>query len=197
MVNLLPVLLFSVSSSLTPGPNNFMLLSSGLNHGVKKTMPHFLGICIGFPIMVMIVALGFGAIFVKHLWIKEALKYIGSAYMLFLAWQIYQSSGSQKSEQGTRKPFRFYQAVLFQWVNPKAWLMAVGAISIFTLSQNYLMNAVAISTIFFLVFIPCGIVWLLFGKFLQNILTKPGDQKIFNIVMALSLVASIVLIFIE
>jgi threonine/homoserine/homoserine lactone efflux protein len=172
-------------------------MNSGMHYGIKKSMPHYMGICLGFPVMLLIVALGFGAIFTKYLWIKEILKIIGSLYMLYLAWQVIKSSIADSNGQQVGKPFSFTQAVLFQWVNPKAWLMAVGAISIFSLTANYFSNAIALSTLFFLVLIPCLAVWLVFGAVLQKILTDKKHQKIFNSVMALCLVASIALIFID
>lgn len=196
MHNLLPILLFTISSGLTPGPNNFMLMNSGMNFGIRRSMPHFWGICLGFPAMVMVVALGFGALFTQYVWIKEVLKVIGSLYMLFLAWQILQATLSH-DEARVGKPFSFIQAVLFQWVNPKAWLMAVGAISLFSLASSNFHNAMAISLIYLVVLIPCAIVWLFFGSLLQRILSNDRHRKVFNILMAISLVASIALIFIE
>ncbi|MBS0359378.1 MAG: LysE family translocator [Proteobacteria bacterium] len=196
MTELFPIVLFTISSSLTPGPNNFMLMSSGLHFGIKKSLPHYFGICLGFFAMVLIIALGLGAVFMESLWLKQALKILGSAYMLYLAFQILTAHTKPKAAHAA-KPLSFIQAVLFQWVNPKAWLMAVGAISIFTLSDHYLTNAVLISTMFLLAFIPCGAVWLLFGKFLQKILKEDKHRLWFNVAMAICLVASIALIFFD
>ena len=154
MNDLIPILMFSVATTLTPGPNNFMMLNSGLTFGLKRSLPHYLGICIGFPIMLLLVALGFGAVFLKYVWLKHALKVVGSAYILYLAWCIV-SSLSEPKESGAAKPFSFFQALLFQWVNPKAWLIAIGAISIFSITENHFHNALAISAVFLLVCLPC------------------------------------------
>lgn len=197
MHNLLPLLLFTISSGLTPGPNNFMIMNSGMNFGLRRSLPHFLGICIGFPIMLLIVALGFGAVFIKYVWIKEALKIIGSIYMVYLAWQILQTSLSDGSKRSVAKPFSFLQAAMFQWVNPKAWLMAIGAVSIFTIASGYFSNAAALSVIFFVMLLPCLGAWLVFGTVLQKILSQDKHRRMFNILMAISLVASISLIFIK
>lgn len=197
MHNLLPLILFTLSSSLTPGPNNFMIMNSGMNFGLRRSFPHFLGICIGFPMMLLIVALGFGAVFVKYLWIKEALKIIGSLYMVYLAWQILQTSLTDGSKRSAVKPFSFLQAVMFQWVNPKAWLMAIGAVSIFTIASGYFSNAAALSAVFFVMLLPCLGMWLVFGTVLQKILSKDKHRRMFNVLMAISLVASIGLIFVE
>ncbi len=195
MKNFLPLFLFLISSSLTPGPNNLLVLNSGLNFGIKKSLPHFLGICLGFPMMVLILALGFGAIFIKYEWIRQSLKIVGSLYMLFLAWQIFKSSSDNTNGLHAAKPFSFLQAIIFQWVNPKAWLMGVGAISLFSLSPNYFNNAITISGLFLLTIFPCVGIWLVFGAILQNVLKNKKHQRIFNTLMAISLVASILLIF--
>lgn len=195
MKDLIPFLLFSISSAFTPGPNNFMLMNSGLHFGVKRSFPHYLGVTLGFPVMVFLISLGLGAIFVKYTWIKTTLKIVGSAYMFYLAWQIIRSHS--KATANTATPITFFQACLFQWVNPKAWLMGVGAISIYTLSSNYIMNGILLSVIFFLVCIPSGVVWLLFGNSLQYILRKDSHRAVFNLVMAVSLIASILLIIFD
>ncbi len=184
------LLMFAIANTLTPGPNNLMLLSSSMNFGVKKTLPHYLGICIGCPAMILIVALGLGAIFMEYSWIQSILKVLGSIYMLYLAWQILTSHNKTNASQ-TRKPVSFLQALLFQWINPKAWLMAVGTVSIFTLSNNYLTNALIIGVVYFIMCIPCTGAWLLGGKLLQRILKKDSHRIWFNIVMALGLVAAV------
>src|SRR5438309_383259 len=108
MENLIPILLFTLSTTLTPGPNNFMVMNSGLNFGVKRSVPHYLGICFGFPMMVLIVALGFGALFVKYMWIKNLLKVFGSAYMIYLAYCILRMNANVKTSQ-VKQPFTFIQ----------------------------------------------------------------------------------------
>src|ERR1700722_290954 len=144
MDNLIPLLMFSVAATMTPGPNNFMMMNSSLNFGLKRSMPHYFGICFGFPIMVLIVALGFGAVFLNYLWLKQLLKIVGSAYILYLAWRII-STTVEPQRNLAAKPLSFLQALLFQWVNPKAWLTAIGAISIFSTTEQQLLNALAIS----------------------------------------------------
>ncbi len=195
MENFIPLLLFALSTTFTPGPNNLMIMNSGMNFGIRRSLPHYLGICLGFPVMVLMVALGLGAIFMKYAWIKHILKIIGSLYMLYLAWQILRSN--KATMDSTRKPLSFIQAVLFQWVNPKAWLMAIGTISIFSMANNNFNNAVIISLVYFFMCIPCIGTWLLFGKFLQHILRKPNQRVAFNILMAVALVASIGMIIFE
>jgi threonine/homoserine/homoserine lactone efflux protein len=186
----IPLLLFCLSTMLTPGPNNFMLMNSGLNFGLQRSLPHYLGICLGFPLMVLIVSLGFGEIFQKYLWLKHALKIIGSVYMLYLAGQILFSVAKSKAKSNA-KPFSFFQAVMFQWINPKAWLMAIGAVSIFSLVDNYIQNAIIISVVFLIIGLPSIGSWLLFGASLRKILKNEKHQRWFNIAMAVCLIASI------
>lgn len=196
MGDLIPVLMFSIAATLTPGPNNFMMLNSGLNFGLKRSLPHYLGICLGFPIMVLMVTLGFGAIFLKYVWLKQLLKIVGSAYILYLAWCIV-STLAEPKEGARAKPFSFLQAIIFQWVNPKAWMMAIGAISIFSTTENHFGNAISISAMFFLACAPCLGLWLVGGTFLQKILKNAKHQRWFNLAMAICLVASIGMMVIE
>lgn len=195
MNDLIPILLFTLSTTLTPGPNNFMLLNAGLHFGVRRSLGLYFGICLGFPLMVLMVALGLGAVFTQYLWLKEVLKVLGSLYLLYLAYQIFRSHTKIKAGHG--KPLSFFKAILFQWVNPKAWLMAIGAISIFAISTNVLNNALILSAIFFIVCLPCLAAWLFFGALLQKVLKEEKHRQWFNAFMALCLVASVVMIFFE
>jgi threonine/homoserine/homoserine lactone efflux protein len=183
--------LFAISSSLTPGPNNFMLMTSGMHFGTRRSLPHYFGICFGFAIMIVIVALGLGAVFTQYTWIKKTLKIIGCVYMLYLAYQVV-TSHNKPDSAATKKPLTFLQAALFQWVNPKAWMMGVGAISIYTLSTNYVLNAVLISVYYFIACIFCTGAWLVLGNYLQVILKTNKHRIWFNVSMAVVLVASIV-----
>ncbi|NKF50313.1 LysE family translocator [Shewanella sp. WXL01] len=186
------IALFAFSSGITPGPNNIMLMTSGLNFGIKRSMPHMLGICLGFPAMVLAVGLGLSAVFASYPIIHSIIKVVGIAYLLYLAWLIANSSSKMEGKQ-TAKPFSFVQAAAFQWVNPKGWIMAVGAIATFTnIEQALQPQVVLIASVFFSVALPCAIVWLGFGVALKRLLTEPRHQRIFNISMALLLVASII-----
>jgi len=196
MQNFLPVLLFAISTMFTPGPNNFMLMSSGLNYGPRRSLPHFMGVSLGFPLMFLVLALGFGVVFTKFAIIKHILKLLGSAYLLYLAYKIINSTnGSDKINDDS--PFTFIQAVMFQWVNPKAWLMAISAISIYTLSSNYYLSAVYMSIMFFLVSLPCCGLWLFMGANLKKYLKTDNHRRIFNFSMAAALIASVGMIFFE
>ena len=187
----LVILLFAASTTVTPGPNNIMIMTSGLNYGVRSSIPHFLGICIGFPAMVLVIGLGFSVIFESYPIIHEVIKVIGVAYFLYLAWLI--ASSSPASLEGkSAKPLNFTQAALFQWVNPKAWVMATSAVSAYTYAaSDIFIQVVYIALIFLIVAFPCVGIWLVFGAGLKKYLKSSRHQRTFNLSMAFLLVASI------
>ncbi|ABZ77392.1 Lysine exporter protein (LYSE/YGGA) [Shewanella halifaxensis HAW-EB4] len=188
---ILTIALFAFSSGITPGPNNIMLMSSGVNFGVKRSLPHLSGICIGFPAMVLAIGLGLSAIFQTYPVLHTIIKYVGIGYMLYLAWLIANSSAKMKGKN-TVAPLSFMQAAAFQWVNPKAWIMGIGAVATFTsMSHALAPQVLTISLVFFFIAVPSALVWLGFGVALKRILKNQKQQKIFNVTMALLLVLSI------
>ncbi|MFT6925198.1 MAG: threonine/homoserine/homoserine lactone efflux protein [Psychromonas sp.] len=187
----LAIIMFAASTTVTPGPNNIMIMTSGLNHGVKDSIPHLLGICFGFPAMVIMVGLGFSVVFEMYPLFHEAIKVLGVAYLLYLAWLI-ASSQPTSLEVKKAKPLSFTQAALFQWVNPKAWVMATGAVSAYTsISSDIFSQVIFIALAFFIVAFPCVGIWLVFGVGLKKYLNSPKHQKIFNLSMALLLIGSV------
>ena len=187
----LSILLFALSTSITPGPNNIMIMTSGLNHGVKNSIPHLLGICFGFPVMVILVGLGIGVFFEMFPLFHEIIKIFGVIYLLYLSWLIALSSPTSLDGESS-KPFSFVQASLFQWVNPKAWVMAAGAVSAYTtLSTDVFIQVIYIALAFFVVSFPSVGVWLVFGAGLKKYLKSPKHQKVFNVSMALLLICSV------
>ena len=187
---LLPLISFAFVSSITPGPNNLMLLASGVHFGFVRTLPHMLGIGIGFTLMTFLVGLGLGEVFKLVPALYTGLKYLGAAYMLYLAWKI-ANSGPIRERETVGRPMTFLQAALFQWVNPKAWVMAVYAIVTYTAPTQYFLSVVIVAMVFGIVNIPSVGIWALFGLALKRFLTNPAALRAFNIVMALLLVASI------
>lgn len=188
----LAIALFAFSSGITPGPNNIMLMSSGLNFGIKPSLPHLAGICIGFPAMVLAIGLGLSTLFQSYPILHVAIKYIGITYLLYLAWLIANSSSKMEGKH-TSRPLSFIQAAAFQWVNPKGWIRAVGAVATFTtLEQPLTGQVLTIASVFLSVAFPCAIVWLGFGVALKRLLKNQRQQKAFNITMALLLVLSII-----
>jgi threonine/homoserine/homoserine lactone efflux protein len=187
------LVLFAFVTSVTPGPNNMMLLASGVNHGFRQTIPHMLGISFGFGGMIVAVGLGIGQIFTRYPQTLLALKVISIVYMLWLAWKIATSrplSGDGSEVVG--KPMTFLGACAFQWVNPKGWTMALGAISAYTVAATYTQSLLVVGGVFTVVNFPTVCLWTMFGVALRRWLTDPAKVRIFNISMASLLVASLV-----
>ncbi|WP_109513096.1 LysE family translocator [Pseudomonas ovata] len=188
---LLAFALFALVTSITPGPNNMMLLASGVNFGFRRTLPHMLGISTGFMVLVLAVGFGLGSLFQTWPLLYTLLRYIGGAYLLYLAWKIATSGPANEDDQPQGKPMSFMAAALFQWVNPKAWVMAIGAISTYTPMQGYFTNVLVIAAVFALINLPGVSIWAGFGSLLRNVLRDPRGLRIFNGVMALLLVLSL------
>jgi threonine/homoserine/homoserine lactone efflux protein len=183
---------FAFVTSVTPGPNNMMLLASGVNHGFTRTLPHMLGISVGFSGMIVAVGLGIGQVFVAYPQTYLALKVISILYMLWLAWKIANSGPlSSGTGEAVGRPMTFVQAAAFQWVNPKAWTMALGAISAYTVATDYTRSLLIVGAVFMVVNFPTVGLWTMFGVGLRRWLTDPGKVRVFNITMALLLVASL------
>ncbi|NAR85749.1 LysE family translocator [Acinetobacter haemolyticus] len=184
-------IVYSTVTSITPGPNNIMLAASGLNFGLKRSIPLILGIGFGFGVMVILVGYGIGAALGSSPLLYEILKIIGISYLLYLAYKIYRA-GSIKTDTKVDKPLSFMGAALFQWVNPKAWIMAMGAITTYSSANSRLVEFVFIGVIFGLVSIPSVGVWAYMGEKLKMIVNHPRKVQLFNTVMALLLVASVI-----
>ncbi|NNG41857.1 LysE family translocator [Pseudoalteromonas sp. NEC-BIFX-2020_002] len=182
--------LFALVSSVTPGPNNLMLMNSGANFGFRRTLPHLLGVTIGFVIMLVLVGLGVMQLFDVFPLSYQLLKVLCIAYLLYLAYKIASNKTPVGAENGDTKPFTFVQAALFQWVNPKAWTMALSAVSVYAPSKG-IGAIVIVGVIFGLVNLPCVSAWTLLGQKLQIWLSHPERLQAFNIFMAILLVASV------
>jgi threonine/homoserine/homoserine lactone efflux protein len=188
-------LAFAVVGSFTPGPNNTMLLLSGVNFGLRRTIPHLLGVTFGFALLVLVSSLGLGELFTRWPILNDILKYGCAAYLLYLAWQILKATPVSSGAQ-TKKPISFFQAVLFQWINPKAWLMAIIGITTYAPPDHFILN-VALIIAWYIFFVFCsGSAWTLFGNWIQNFLHRPHYLRVFNVVMAILLVASLYPIFV-
>jgi threonine/homoserine/homoserine lactone efflux protein len=187
----LSIMFFCLVTSITPGPNNIMLMTSGINHGVKKTLPHFFGIIVGFPTMLAAIGLGLGAVFIYYPVTHQVIKVLGATYFLFLAWKIGNSTNSSASDK-LKAPLTFIQALAFQWINPKAWIIAVGAIATFTTMGNFKIQVLAIILCFATVGSVCMAIWMLMGVGLQRLISNQQQLQYFNIFMAVLLVGSLV-----
>ena len=182
-----PLALFALVSSITPGPNNVMLATSGLNFGFRRTIPHLLGVSIGFTLMVFLVGVGLGSVFQQVPALYTVLK---PARPICCTWKI-ANAGEMKDGVSRARPMTFLQAAAFQWVNPKAWVMAVGIIATYTPQASFFANLVIATVVCGLVNLPSVGVWVTFGTALRRVLHKPAAIRAFNVGMALLLVASL------
>jgi len=187
----LAIMLFAVATCVTPGPNNVMLMSSGVNFGIGRTMRHVIGINIGFPLMLIAVGFGAGAVFHGHPKLYTLLQIAGAIYMLYLAYQI-ATTPTVNFNDTSGKPLGIFGAALFQWINPKAWVMSIGAILAYTPpSGAFATEVLLIALIFFVCGSPCSLLWVLCGRYLRKFLTQPHTLRIFNVCMSLLLVGSL------
>lgn len=185
------LLLFVVVTLITPGPNNTMLMTTGLNFGFRRGLPHLWGVALGFAVMVLAVGLGLGAVFAAYPAAYTVLKYAGAAYLLYLAWQI-ATSGDIEADGETRgRPIAFLEAAAFQWLNPKGWVMAVGAVSAYAAVADFPLNVLLMAVLFGSLGILSSATWLGFGTALKPLLTSARAVRAVNIAMALLLVASL------
>lgn len=186
---LLSLFAFSFVSSITPGPNNLMLMTSGTNFGFRRTLPHMFGVALGFSLMILIVGLGVVGIFEKWPVTYQILKVLCVVYMLWLAWKIANAAAPAGRTVEESKPFGFLQAMAFQWVNPKAWSMVLSAVTLYS-PHSEVKNLLIMSGVSFLVNIPSVTSWTLLGQKLRDWLSQPKQLRIFNWSMAALLIAS-------
>ena len=183
------LILFALVSSITPGPNNLMLMASGANFGFRRTVPHMLGIGFGFVFMLLMVGAGLIRVFDAFPVIYTALKAGAVVYMLYLAWRIANAAPlAEQTHTGT--PLNFWQAAAFQWVNPKAWAMALTAISVYTPERTPL-AVISVAVVFGAINLPAVSSWTVLGQQMARLLSNPRHLRLFNITMAVLLIASL------
>jgi threonine/homoserine/homoserine lactone efflux protein len=183
---------FASAMAFTPGPNNIMVTASGVNFGFTRTIPHILGITIGFVVLLAACAAGLGAIFAAWPPLQIALKAVGAIYLLWLAWKIATAAPSSGGDEQVAQPITFLQAALFQWVNPKAVVIALSAIAIYVRPMHWLSDLALLLFVFAVATLLAVATWTGFGVALRQVLSDPKHARIFNVAMALLLVASIV-----
>lgn len=194
---LLALAMFAFITSITPGPNNIMIMTSGLNFGIRRSLPHFLGILFGFPLMTVLVGLGLGFVFERYPLVHEIIKIAGVCYLLWLAWKVANSSPTSLNIAKAR-PFTFIQSILFQWLNPKGWMMVLGAVAAYTTAEgNIYLQVLIIAGMFMLACLPGVGSWLFLGVGLKKLLKSEQQQRLFNYTMAVLLLLSVVPVLIE
>jgi threonine/homoserine/homoserine lactone efflux protein len=190
MLETLPALaLFAFVTSVTPGPNNLMLMASGANFGFRRTVPHMLGVSLGFVLMAFVVGVGLAGLFQTYPLTRTALEVVSVVYMLWLAWKIAHAA-APKARQAGVSPMTFLQAAAFQWVNPKAWAMATNAVTLYTPDRS-LWAVALVALIFGAINLPSVSLWTLIGQQLRRVLTNTRRLTIFNWTMAGLLVLSL------
>lgn len=187
---LLAFVLFAFATAGTPGPNNMMLLASGANFGFRRTIRHILGVSIGVGAMVVAMGWGLSGLFKAVPVLHDVLRWVGAAYLLWLAWKIATASGLHDKDAGGQ-PMTFLQAVGFQWLNPKAWAMALGAVTTYTPQGGSSLAVLLVAGTFIMVGAPCNAAWAGFGQGMRRFLDRPAALRAFNLIMALLLVASL------
>lgn len=188
---LLALVVFAFVTSITPGPNNFMLLASGVNFGFRRTIPHMLGIGGGFLSLLLGVGFGLGALLTAYPSLHLALKLAGGAYLLYLAWRIAMSRSLSEKDGKAARPMTFLEAAAFQWVNPKAWVMAVTAMAVYSDPAAPFLSVLVVALAFALVNLPSVSTWAGFGMALRGFLADPVRLKWFNIAMGAALAVSL------
>lgn len=173
----------------TPGPNNIMLMSSGLTYGFRRTLPHMAGVTLGFAFMIASVGVGLGTVFIAYPVLETVLKYAGAAYLVYLA-LVMAMSGPPTEEKATRRgPMTFWGAAMFQWVNGKGWVVVIGTITAYAAVAQFPWNIVIQTAISLAVGTASTVAWALFGSVLKPVRSSARSVRVFNIVMAVLLLA--------
>jgi threonine/homoserine/homoserine lactone efflux protein len=194
---LIAFVIFAAVMFITPGPNNIMLLSSALTYGFRRTVPHLVGIVIGFAFMVGAVGLGLGTVFITYPILQTILKYAGAAYLVYLAAVVAMSGPVTPGQNNARGPMTFWGAAVFQWVNAKGWVMVIGTITAYAEIAGFPWNILVQVVISLLIGAVSCVAWALFGTALRPWLTSPRAVRAFNIVMAILLLASLYPVFMD
>ncbi len=185
----IPLATFAFATSITPGPNNLMLMASGANFGFRRTIPHMLGVALGFVFMAFLMGIGLAELFEYFPWLHNVLNVVSVIYLLWLAWKI-ANAAPPEHRAAKGKPLTFLQAAAFQWVNPKAWAMALTAVTIYAPGDTAL-AILAVALLFGAINLPSVSTWCLLGQGMQRVLTDRRRLTVFNWTMALLLVLSL------
>ena len=193
---------FAVAMSATPGPNNAMVAASGANFGIVRTLPHIFGISVGFPVMLAAVALGAGGLVQSQPGVFAALHWLGAGYLVWLAWRVAMAQPAQLPvadaaapvPTARARPLRFIEAALFQWVNPKAWLIALSGVAAYATEGGRVAPAqvLVLAALFLVICIPATALWTGIGAGVARLLRTPRQLRLFNAAMAALLLASLV-----
>ncbi|HYE49248.1 MAG TPA: LysE family translocator [Azospirillaceae bacterium] len=182
---------YAFVTSITPGPSNVMLLASGANFGFARTLPQVLGITLGFTALLLAVGLGLGAALAAFPPLHLGLKAAGGAYLLYLAWRIGTARAPLRAGEGAARPLTFLESAAFQWINPKAWIVAATAMAVYTSPEAPFRSVLLTAAAFALVNLPSVSAWAGLGMALQGFLADPSRLRRFNAAMGLLLAATL------
>ena len=192
MVDPAPFVTYTFVMSITPGPNNVMLTASGASFGFRRTVPHILGIVCGFVVQLLAVCAGLAALFNRWPALQSALAWVGAAYLVYLGWQLLTSGEAESRE--SHHPVSFLQAAIFQFLNPKAWVMTVTAATLFLPRElGPLLSGAYMAAVMEGIGVPCMAVWALFGTTLRRFIGAPRGRLTFNVAMALALAVTAIM----
>ncbi len=185
-------LLLAIPAFFTPGPNNLMLMTSSAKFGYGKTIPHAVGIALGFPFLVFSIGLGLGEVFEIYPILKIVLKYFAAAYFLYMAWNLL---GMKIGDVGgVERPMKLYEAALFQWINPKAWAMGVSFVGIYVVSGEGRWASLLLLTLGVFAMSPLSTTtWMVFGKQLKSLLKHTGTERFLGVILAGLMIVAVIL----
>jgi threonine/homoserine/homoserine lactone efflux protein len=184
--------LFAVAALITPGPNNIMLTASGVTFGFGRTLPHMTGVTLGFVVLLLAVGLGVGSLLTAVPQAQLALKIGGTLYLVYFAWRIATAGRAGTAGSGPARPMTFLEAAAFQWVNVKGWIMAIAAMSVYVRPAQSMTDVLTVAAVFLVIAIPSVSFWAAFGHALRGMLRDPKRLRVFNVAMALLLLATVV-----
>ncbi len=202
--SLTALVLYALATSITPGPNNLMLMASGVNFGIRRTLSHVFGVVAGFALLLLGGGAGIAELILWLPAVGMAMRLIMAGWVLWMAWRLatmpvralhvgYGSSGAHDAamEENKPRPMNLLEAMLFQWVNPKAWMMVLGVLAIHLSPDAGWSGLFFIAAVYAVVMLPCILLWVVAGRLLQRWLGTPGRQRMFNVLAAIMLAASL------
>jgi threonine/homoserine/homoserine lactone efflux protein len=191
---LVALVLFEFASGFTPGPNNVLALAIGFSHGYRKTLPHILGVAIGFPFMLLAIGFFLKPVMERLPWLFDLLRYLSVAVVFWIAWKIATAPVEEEMEEGeeiARSPITFFQSVMLQWINPKAWAGALTIVTLYTVPDAYAPSLFAAAFVTIFMTFSAVSLWSLSGRAIKRFLTVPAKIRFFNRLMALLLLVSV------
>jgi len=193
----LPLATFALVAAFTPGPNNLMLAASGMNHGFRRSVPHMVGISLGFPAMLLCIVFGLGALISGFPLLKDVMRLVSAVFIVYFAWRI-ATTETDLNVENTSRPFTLWQAALFQWVNPKGWAVAIAVASLYAPGGiDQWERALSMATLFFAITAACTCCWTSLGTVIRSVLSDPGVRRWVNRGMAVALVLAMLPILLK